>query len=121
VRTAALLPRLRRARGHVLFVGSGQSLSVAPHLGAYAASKFALRALADALRAEERGAGVRVSSLFPGPTATAMQAGLQEYLGGTYRPNEYIDPASFAATVRLVADSPRDADLSEITIRPGVR
>lgn len=121
VLTAALLPRLRRARGHVVFVGSGQSLSVAPRMGAYAASKFALRAVADALRAEERAAGVRVTSLFPGQTATPMQEALQDFLGGTYRAEEYIDPASFAALARFVADSPRDADLSEITVRPGLR
>lgn len=121
VLTAALLPRLRAARGHVVFVGSGQSLGAAPRLGVYAASKFALRALADSLRAEEREAGVRVTSVYPGQTATPMQEQLQRNLGRPYRAEDHIDPASLAAAVRFVVESPRDADFTEITVRPGVR
>lgn len=120
VLTAALLPRLRAARGHVVFIGSGQSLGAAPLLGVYAASKFALRALADSLRAEERDAGVRVTSVYPGQTATPMQEQLQRNLGRPYRAEDHIDPASLAAAVRFVVDSPRDADFTEITVRPGV-
>lgn len=121
VLTAALLPRLRAARGHVVFVGSGQSLSAAPRLGAYAASKFALRALADSLRAEERDAGVRVTSVYPGQTATPMQEQLQRDLGRPYRAEDHIDPVTLAAAVRFVVDGPRDAELTDLTVRPGLR
>jgi len=121
VLTAALLPRLRAAAGHVLFVGSGQSLGASPAFGEYAASKFALRALADALRAEESDAGVRVTSLYPGQIATRMQRELQEDAGGTYTPDAYIDPATFAAAVRFAADAPRDSYLTDVTVRPGPR
>jgi len=121
VLTAALLPRLRAARGHVVFIGSGQSLSAAGGLGAYAASKFALRALADALRAEERPAGVRVTSVYPGQTATPMQEDLHRSLGRPYRAEDHIDPATLAAAVRFVVDGARDAELTELTVRPGLR
>jgi NADP-dependent 3-hydroxy acid dehydrogenase YdfG len=121
VLTAALLPRLRAARGHVVFIGSGQSLSAAPRMSAYAASKFALRALADSLRAEEREAGIRVTSVYPGQTATPMQEQLQRHYGRPYRAEDHIDPRSLAATVRFVVDSPRDADFTDITVRPGLR
>ncbi len=121
VLTAALLPRLRAAAGHVVFVGSGQSLGAAPTFGEYAASKFALRALADALRAEEADAGVRVTSLYPGQIATRMQRELQENAGSAYTPDAYIDPVTFATAVRFVADAPRDSHLTDITVRPGRR
>ena len=51
--TRALLPALRAARGTVVFVNSGAGLSANPTWSGYAASKFGLRALADALRGEE--------------------------------------------------------------------
>lgn len=117
--TAALLPRLRSARGHVVFIGSGQSRSAGPGLGIYAATKFALRAVADVLRAEEAGSGVRVTSVYPGRIATGMQRRLQQDVGGQYRPEDYIAPASLAAAVRFAVDSPRDSHLTEITVRPG--
>jgi NAD(P)-dependent dehydrogenase (short-subunit alcohol dehydrogenase family) len=43
----AFLPHLRRSRGRVVFVGSIAGRSALPFLGAYAASKHALEALAD--------------------------------------------------------------------------
>lgn len=119
VLTAALLPRLRAARGHVVFIGSGQSLAASPGFGAYAASKFALRALADALRAEEAGAGIRVTSLFPGRIATDMQRVLQEDARAPYLPERCIDPATFARAVGFAVDAPPDTHLTEITVRPG--
>ena len=65
--TQALLPALRAARGTVVFVNSGAGLSANAQWAGYAASKFGLRALADALRAEEAEHGVRVTSVYPGP------------------------------------------------------
>ena len=117
VLTAALLPRLRAARGHVVFIGSGQSLGASPGFGAYAASKFALRALADALRGEEP--GIRVTSLFPGRIATDMQRALQEDSGAPYLPDRYIDPATFARAVAFAVDAPPDTHLTDVTVRPG--
>src|SRR5688500_10086096 len=63
--TRAALPALRAARGLVLFVNSGAGLSAHPDWSGYAASKFGLRALADALRGEEKPNGVRVTTVFP--------------------------------------------------------
>jgi NADP-dependent 3-hydroxy acid dehydrogenase YdfG len=51
--TQALLPALRQARGHVLFVNSGAGLKVLAGMASYSASKVAARALADSLREEE--------------------------------------------------------------------
>jgi NAD(P)-dependent dehydrogenase (short-subunit alcohol dehydrogenase family) len=46
----AVLPRLRASRGRVVFVASLSGRVATPMTGAYNASKFALEALADALR-----------------------------------------------------------------------
>jgi NAD(P)-dependent dehydrogenase (short-subunit alcohol dehydrogenase family) len=70
--TQAVLPRLRRSRGRVLFVSSVSGRAVTPWLGAYSASKFALEALADALRIELRPWGIKVILIEPGNTDTDL-------------------------------------------------
>lgn len=118
--TRALLPALRATRGQVLFVNSGAGLSANPLWGSYAASKFGLRALADALRAEEAPHGVRVITVYPGRTATDMQRKVRAQEGGEFMADAYIQPASVAGTILAALLLPRDAAITDVTVRPGV-
>ncbi|KAA9144651.1 SDR family oxidoreductase [Microbacterium lushaniae] len=118
--TRLLLPAVRAAQGQILFVNSGAGLRAAPDWAAYAASKHGLKALADSLRAEEASHRVRVSSVFPGRTATAMQERVHEQEGKPYDPTAFIDPESVVTSMLTVLDLPRDAQIPELTIRPGV-
>ena len=68
----AFLPLLRQAHGRIVFVGSTSGFLATPLLGPYAASKFALRALADALRNELNAAGVPVSLIEVGKVNTPI-------------------------------------------------
>jgi len=70
--TQAFLPHLRRSRGRVVFVGSIAGRSALPFLGAYAASKHALEALADTWRVELRPFGIEVSLIEPGTIRTPI-------------------------------------------------
>jgi NAD(P)-dependent dehydrogenase (short-subunit alcohol dehydrogenase family) len=70
--TQAFLPQLRRSRGRIVFVGSIAGKSALPFLGAYAASKHALEAIADTLRVELRPFGVAVSLVEPGTIRTPI-------------------------------------------------
>ncbi|MFI9270310.1 SDR family oxidoreductase [Kitasatospora sp. NPDC052896] len=117
--TRLLLPQLRLARGHVVFVNSGAGLTAHAEWGSYAASKFGVRALADALRAEEHAAGVRVTSVYPGRTATPMQRKVHQQEGVAYDPERWIAPESVATAILTAIDLPRDAEITEITVRPG--
>lgn len=119
--TRICLPALRAARGQVVFVNSGSGLRANPEWSAYAASKHGLRALADSLRAEEAGAGVRVTSVYPGRTATDMQAKVHAQEGKDYDPSEWIAPESVATAVLTALDLPRDAEMTDVTVRPGPR
>jgi short-subunit dehydrogenase len=118
VLTRVALPALRAARGTVVFLNSGAGLSAHPHWSAYAASKHGLRALADSLRGEEQPNGLRVTSVFPGRTATPMQAKVHEQEGRTYDAGDWIDPATVADAILQVLDLPDDATISDLTIRP---
>jgi NAD(P)-dependent dehydrogenase (short-subunit alcohol dehydrogenase family) len=70
--TQALLPALRRGRGHVVFIGSIAGKSALPFLGAYAASKHALEAIADSLRVELSPWGIGVTIVEPGTIKTSI-------------------------------------------------
>jgi short-subunit dehydrogenase len=62
----ATLDDLKRTRGHLAILGSVSGHLATPGGSPYAMSKFAVRALADALRNELRPAGVAVTLLSPG-------------------------------------------------------
>lgn len=116
--TRLLLPALRAARGTVVTINSGSGYSSGAGGGAYSASKFALRALTDALRAEEKEHGVRVSSVHPGRTATDMQRELRSFEGGEYQEEDYMRPETVAATVGLALRLPADAAIDSLSVRP---
>jgi NADP-dependent 3-hydroxy acid dehydrogenase YdfG len=115
--TRLLLPALRAAGGHVVLINSGSGIKANPRWGAYAASKFALRAYADVLRAEEEPHGLRVTSVHPGRTATDMQRDVRDFEGGAFEPEHYMRPESVAAVVKAAIDIPRDAHVHEVVIR----
>ncbi|MEV7618054.1 SDR family oxidoreductase [Streptomyces sp. NPDC089799] len=117
--TRLLLPSLRAGQGQVVFVNSGAGLTAHPDWSAYAASKHGLKALADSLRGEEKPNGVRVTSVYPGRTATPMQAKVHSQEGKEYDPEAWIDPESVATTVLMAVDLPRDAEVNDLTVRPG--
>jgi NADP-dependent 3-hydroxy acid dehydrogenase YdfG len=114
--TRLLLPALRTARGTIVLVNSGSGLNARPPLAGYGISKHALRAYADALRQEEP--DLRVSSVFPGPTATDMQREVQSAVRGVYREADYLQPTTVAAAVCFVLSLPSDGVVTDLNLRP---
>jgi NADP-dependent 3-hydroxy acid dehydrogenase YdfG len=113
--TAALLPALRRAEGQVIFVNSGAGLNALAGAAAYSASKFALRAFADALRAEEP--ALRVTSVHPGRIDTDMQHELVAFEGGEYDASMFMTPETVAGLIADIVATPPDAHVHEIIVR----
>ena len=68
--THAALPFLKQSRGSIVAVSSLAGLIGVPGRTAYSASKFAMTGFFEALRAELKGAGVSVTTAFPGVVAT---------------------------------------------------
>ncbi|GAA4763166.1 SDR family oxidoreductase [Microbacterium gilvum] len=114
--TRALLPLLRPAEATVVFIGSGAGTRPVPGSAVYTASKHALRAVADVLRIDEEKHRVRVVTIAPGQTDTAMlRAGIPD---AAYTAERYIRPTSVAEAVRYVVDLPADAQVTDIALRP---
>jgi NAD(P)-dependent dehydrogenase (short-subunit alcohol dehydrogenase family) len=75
----AALPSMRRRRsGRIVNVSSLAGLSVAPFMGMYSASKFALEGFGEALRHEVRPFGIHVSQIEAGFLNTPMQSNRQK-------------------------------------------
>lgn len=116
--TRLLLPALRASGGQVIAINSGSGYNSGAGSAVYSGTKFALRALTDALREEERPNGVRVSSIHPGRVATDMQQELHEFEGKDYSPEAWIQPNQVARAVRLAVDATRDSTIESLNIRP---
>ncbi|MGB2919229.1 MAG: SDR family oxidoreductase [Mycobacterium sp.] len=114
--TLELLPALRGAGGHVVFINSGSGIKPSPGLASYSASKFALRGFADALRNDEP--ALRVTSVHPGRIATAMQEDLVAYEGREYDPQQFLSPQTVAQVTADAINAPRDAHIHEVIVRP---
>ena len=114
--TLALLPALRAARGQVVFINSGSGITPSPGLASYSASKFALRAFADSLRADEP--LLRVTSIHPGRVDTEMQRDLVAYEGGQYDPVRFLTPQTVADVVLHAVNTPPEAHTHQVVIRP---
>ncbi|HEX7736566.1 MAG TPA: SDR family NAD(P)-dependent oxidoreductase [Ktedonobacteraceae bacterium] len=89
----AFLPLLKAARGTIINISSISGRYSAPVIGPYAASKYALEALSDALRVEMAPFGVQVVLIEPGSSSTRIWATsrqratkLDKYRDGPYGP-----------------------------------
>ncbi|WP_018506385.1 SDR family oxidoreductase [Parafrankia discariae] len=106
----ATLPALVRSRGHLVLTGSVTGRITVPGQ-LYSATKWAVTAMAQSIRAEAAGTGVRV---------TLLQPGLVD--AGDTTPDRAADPRlrpeDVARTVLFALDQPDTVDINEIIIRP---
>jgi short-subunit dehydrogenase len=136
--TCALLPGMReRDRGAIVNVASTAAFQPVPYMAVYGATKAYVLSFTEALWAETRGSGVRVTALCPGATDTAFfgTASDSASLGRRMSPEQVVAAALRAldrrqASVvpglgnRLLAGSPRLAPrqlvarMAERALRP---
>ena len=116
--TQGLLPLLKSTQGQIVFVNSSVGLRAKEGVGAYAASKHALRAIADTFRLELNAQGVRVLTVYPGDTATPMQEAVQNYTGRQVDFAYLMKPEDVASAIVHALQLPRTAEITDIHMRP---
>jgi NADP-dependent 3-hydroxy acid dehydrogenase YdfG len=119
--TQAVLPLIKARQGQIVFINSTVGTSAVANAGQYAATKHALKAIADSLRGEVNPHGVRVLSVFLGRTATPMQAAVHRMEGRPYRPELLIQPEDVARVVLDTLSLPRTAEVTDIHLRPMIK
>ncbi|GGO61718.1 SDR family NAD(P)-dependent oxidoreductase [Nonomuraea cavernae] len=115
------LPALRRSRGHVVFVNAAPGMTGVARWSSFVAGKAALRELADSLREEEAARGVRVTTVYPGPTATDLLGEVRSAFGRPYDPELCIRPETVAAMIVWVLSAPADAYACDLSVLPSPR
>lgn len=113
---------VQRKSGDIVVVGSVVGRNVSPFSGFYGSSKFAIGALAEALRREVCPYGVRVSLVLPGIVLSEFQdvAGYnEENFGKGIAPfGRLLDPSAIADGILWLLTLPPHVHVSEIMIRP---
>lgn len=118
VLTKLCLPALVSTSGQIVFVNSSAGLDARPGAGLFSATQHALRALADALRAEVNDGGVRVLNVYPGRTATDRQRRIFVAEGRNYEPDRLLQPDDIAELVTASLALPRTAEVTDVHVRP---
>lgn len=110
----AALPLVRSTGGRIVTIGSMSGRVAMPFTGPYAASKFALRALSDALRVELAPWGIPVCLIEPGNVATPIWQKARALHAHQGAPSNGHHAAARAATERAfgrIAARAMDADV----------
>jgi NADP-dependent 3-hydroxy acid dehydrogenase YdfG len=117
--TRAVLPQMReRKDGLIININSISGKRSNPLGGVgYNAAKFALRGMAMGLAAEERGNGIRVTSIYPGEVDTPILEHRPAPLSDEHR-RTILVPEDVAQAVLFVANLPARAAVPELVILP---
>lgn len=116
--THLFLPAIKRRRGQIVFINSRASMAAWPGMTQYAATKAALRVIADGLREEVGHEGVRVLTVFPGKIATPLQHRIQEAAGRRFDPSQLPQPEDVALVVLSALTMPVNAEITDVIVRP---
>jgi NAD(P)-dependent dehydrogenase (short-subunit alcohol dehydrogenase family) len=116
--TRALLPAMKaRGSGSIVTLGSIADRTVFPENGAYAASKYGLRALHEAMRAELRGTGVRATLVSPGPVDTPLWDPIDPDHRPGFTPRaSMLTAADVADAIWFAASRPSGVNIDELRL-----
>ncbi|HRQ77405.1 MAG TPA: SDR family NAD(P)-dependent oxidoreductase [Gemmatimonadaceae bacterium] len=117
-RVREFLPSMRaRGAGHIVLLGSMADRHVFPSNAVYASTKHALRATAEALRAESRGSGLRCTLVSPAATDTPIwdphDPDAQAQLPNR---DEMLRPEDVAEAVLWSVTRPAHVDIDELRL-----
>jgi NADP-dependent 3-hydroxy acid dehydrogenase YdfG len=121
---AAVLPGMQAQKsGHIINLSSVAGLRVSAGVGTvYSATKFAVKALSEGLRAEVAADNIRVTTLYPGAIESELKRGSSDKAADAAMQAFYaafeIPADAVARAVAYAIEQPEDVAVNEITIRP---
>lgn len=119
---AAVLPHMKRQQsGHVINVSSVAGHKVRPGSAVYAATKHAVRVIAEGLRQEVKPYNIRSTIISPGAVESELADSITEpdIEAAVRKIYEIAVPAeTFANMVLFAMSQPDDVDVNEILFRP---
>jgi NADP-dependent 3-hydroxy acid dehydrogenase YdfG len=114
----AFLPAMRdRRSGHIVSIGSIADRVAFAENAAYAAGKFGLRGLHEALRAELANSGVRATLISPGPVDTPLWDPVDPDNRPGFSPRaSMLRPDAIAHAVLYAVTQPADVSVDELRL-----
>jgi NAD(P)-dependent dehydrogenase (short-subunit alcohol dehydrogenase family) len=115
--TCGLTRQLERARGLVIILNSSVVRGSGEGVALYKASRHALQGLTDSLRQDLNRRGIRVSSLYPGRTATPRMRRIYAHERRPYKPGVLLSAQAVAQVVLALTTLPRRAEVTDVHLR----
>jgi NADP-dependent 3-hydroxy acid dehydrogenase YdfG len=118
--TQGLLQSLQRASGLTIFINSSIVKNPGEGIAAYKATKHAIQGLADSLRQDLNRHGVRVTSLYPGQTATPNLRRIYAKRGKPYQPRKLMSAMDVGRIIVALTELPAGVEITDIHLRSPV-
>jgi NADP-dependent 3-hydroxy acid dehydrogenase YdfG len=115
--TQGVAPQLQRAGGQVIFLNSSIVKNPGKGIAAYKATQHAVQGFTDSLRADLNRRVVRVTSLFPGRTATPLMRRIYADEGKRYKPKLLLRPKEVAEVVVALTQLPAHVEVTDVHLR----
>lgn len=117
--TYKMLKRFKQqSSGHIINISSVLGTKVRPTAGAYAASKFALEALSEALRMELAGTDIQVSCIEPGLVMTELHNAWEVHPRESMNIHEPLDVSNIVDAVLYIISQPAHVRIPKLMILP---
>jgi short-subunit dehydrogenase len=117
--TQCLVEPIRQRRGQLVFINSAAGLLARKGVAFYAATKHALKAIADSLREELAPEGITVLSVFPSRMNTPMQEKVLAMEGAAANLNRFLQPENTARIIVQAMERCRRGEISNVTLKVG--
>ena len=113
--------------GQIISTDSVAGHVVYPASAVYNGTKYAVRAIMEGLRQEEKGHGIRSTIVSPGAVRTelvktignaAIEAGISQLMNSEEASGLALDPEDIANAVLFAIDQPKHVAISEVLVRP---
>jgi NADP-dependent 3-hydroxy acid dehydrogenase YdfG len=121
---AAVLPHMQKQKsGHIINIASVAGFKVfAPGGTVYSATKFAVRAITEGLRMEQK--EIRCTIISPGAVDSELKQGSSDEASAKAVNDFYriaIPADSVARTIAYAIEQPSDVEINEVVLRPTVQ
>lgn len=117
--TYKFLKRFRKqGSGHIVNISSVLGTKVRPTAGGYAATKFAMEALSEALRMELTGTDIKISCIEPGLVYTELHNHWKVHPKDSMNIHQPLSVDDIVQTVRFILAQPEHVRIPKLMILP---
>ena len=108
----------KQGSGHIINISSVLGTKIRPTAGAYAATKFAMEALSEALRMELTGTNIKISCIEPGLVLTELHKDWEVHPRISMQIHQPLNVEDIVETVKFIMNQPDHVRIPRLMILP---